>query len=385
MQRRFFIAGGLGVGGLLAAGPGWARQADASVKEIAVPVRLMNNRVLVDVTLNGTGPLSFVIDTGGMLSGVKQDLATRLNLKAQRFVRLNGANFPLYEVGEVVYGGAIRQPRVALFGVTSSMALGGDGLLAAGVVTAMDSRLEFENGIWRVFPDGAPPLPDGYQRLRSELTTNTEGLSLIPYADIAVSGRTQRALWDTGGPRPLSIHREAARGLGLLDPSVPYAPIPFSGIQGRLSENGRMVRVSSITVGEHTYENVLAAIHPANTPRHYDVLLGLPIIQTLDMAFDRASKSFAIRRNGLAVGSEPHYSRSGIWMEVARGRVRVADVGTGSPAALAGVQVGDILDGVSTLEDGVRLLAGPEGQAKELRLTRAGQSVTARFELKAYL
>lgn len=385
MQRRFFIAGGLGVGALLAAGPGWARQADTLVKEIAVPVRLMNNRVLVDVTLNGTGPLSFVIDTGGMLSGVKQDLAARLNLKPQRFVRLNGANFPLYEVGEVVYGGAIRQPRVALFGVTSSMALGGDGLLAAGVVTAMDSRLEFENGIWRVFPDGAPPLPDGYQRLRSELTTNTEGLSLIPYADIAVNGRTQRALWDTGGPRPLSIHREAARSLGLLDPSVPYAPIPFSGIQGRHSENGRMVRVSSITVGEHTYENVLAAIHPANTPRHYDVLLGLPIIQTLDMAFDRASRSFAIRRNGLAVGNEPHYSRSGIWMEVARGRVRVADVGTGSPAAQAGVQVGDVLDGVSALEDGVRLLAGPEGQAKELRLTRAGQSVTARFELKAYL
>lgn len=384
MQRRFFIAGGLGVGGLLVAGPGWARQA-APVKEIAVPVRLTNNRVLVDVTLNGTGPLSFVIDTGGMLSGVKQDLATRLNLKAQRFVRLNGANFPLYEVGEVVYGGAIRQPRVALFGVTSSMALGGHGLLAAGVVTAMDTRLEFENGIWRVFPEGAPPLPEGYQRLRSELTTNTEGLSLIPYADIAVNGRTQRALWDTGGPRPLSIHREAARSLGLLDPSLPYAPIPFSGIQGRLSENGRMVRVSSITVGDHTYENVLAAIHPANTPRHYDVLLGLPVIQTLDMAFDRTAKSFAVRRNGLAVGVEPHYSRSGIWMEVARGWVRVADVGTGSPAALAGVQVGDVLEGVSALEDGVRLLAGPEGQVKDLRLTRAGQSVTARFELKAYL
>lgn len=377
MRRRDFIAGGV-LG--LTASPTWAQGAN----DIAIPIRLANSRVLVDVTLNGTGPLPFVIDTGAAVSGMMQALADRLELTPARHVRLNGKGFPLYEVQEVVYGGAIRQPRVALFGLERSMTLGGDGLLAAGVVTAMDSQLEFERGVWRVHPNGAPTL-EGYEPLPSEMKTNVHGLSLIPYADIGINGRTQRTLWDTGGPRPLSLHHEAARGLGLLHPSVSYAPIPFAGIQGRLPESGRMVRVSRVTIGSHVYENVLVAVQPAGTPRNYDALLGLPIMRTLDMAFDRSSKTFAVRRNGLTVGEDPHYSRSGIWLDETRGRVQVAVVGTGSPAAGAGVRAGDILEGPKSLDDAIALLSGPEGQVKELRLVRNGQGVTARFELKAYL
>lgn len=382
MRRRDFIVGGsAGVaGGSTWAGQAWARQANS----IEVPIRLANGRVLVDVTLNGEGPLPFVIDTGGAVSGMKNGLGDRLRLRPQRYATLNGRRFPVYEVGEVVYGGAIRQPRVALFELNEYTMLGGDGLLAAGTVTAMDAQLEYERGVWSIHPGGMPAL-DGYERLPSEMKTNNQDLSLRPYADVSVNGRTLRALWDTGAPRPLSVHHEAARSLGLLEPSVPYAPVRFSGIQGMSADAGRMVRAAKITIGSSEYSDILVAINPPSSPRNQDAVLGLPIMQTLDTAFDRSSRTFSVRRNGLTPGEEPHYSRSGIWMDAGRGRVRVAEVGTGSPAAEAGVRPGDVLDGVSDLQAGVRLLAGPDGQTKELRLNRNGQSLIVRFDLKAYL
>lgn len=376
MRRRdFIIAGAAG----LAAGPVWARQG----RSIEVPIRLENGRVLVDVTLNGEGPVPFVIDTGGSVSGMKGVWAERLGLRPARYVTLNSKRFPLYEVGEVGFGGVIRQQGVALFGLDEGTVLDVQGLLAAGTVTAMDASLEYERGVWSVYPDGMPPL-DGYERLPSEMKASAEGASMIPHADVAVNGRVMRALWDTGAPRPLTVHYEVARGLGLLHPSIPYAPIGFAGIQGVNPDTGRMVRVERITIGSNDYSNMLLAIYPPSIPRRYHALLGLPIMRTLDTAFDRSSRTFSVRRNGLAPDMAPKYPLSGIWLNDRRGQARVDAVGLNSPAAEAGVQVGDLLEGAS-LREGVALLDGSVGQSKELKLNRDGQKLTVRFDLKAYL
>lgn len=376
MRRRDFIV--IGAAGL-AAGPAWARQG----RSIEVPIRLENGRVLVDVMLNGEGPAPFVIDTGGSVSGMKSGWSERLGVRPSRHVMLNGKRFPLYEVRDVVFGGVIRQPSVALFGLEEGTTLGAEGLLAAGTVTAMDASLEYERGVWSVYPDGMPPL-DGYERLPSEMKAYSEGASMIPHADVAVNGRVMRALWDTGAPRPLTVHYEVARGLGLLDPSIPYAPIGFAGIQGVAPDTGRMVRVERITIGSNDYSDMLLAIYPPSIPRRYHALLGLPIMRTLDTAFDRSSRTFSVRRNGLEPDRAPKYPLSGIWLNDRRGQARVDAVGLNSPAAEAGVQVGDLLEGAS-LQEGVTLLAGDEGEARELRLNRDGRSLTVRFDLRAYL
>lgn len=376
MRRRDFIIAG--TAGLLSSSA-WARQADT----IEVPIRLDNARVLVEVALNGRGGLPFLIDTGGVISGMKQALANSLGLRRVRNVQLNRRVFPLYEVAEVVYGAKIRQERVALFGL-DGVRLGAEGLLAAGVVTAMDSELEFERGVWRVHPGGAPALA-GYERLPSEMRTNTEGLSMRPYGDVVVNGRTLRALWDTGAPRSLSLHFEEARRMDLIHPDVPFAPIGFSEIQGRHPDSGRLVRVNQVRIGAARYDGLLVAIRPEGNSVTMDPVLGLPVMRTLDMAFDRSAKTFSVRRNTLSEEGGGQYGLAGLWCNEIRGGVRVDVVGTGSPAAAAGVRAGDMFASISRLRDAIDQFNGPPGKPVSLRLIRNGQPVTAAFELRAYL
>ncbi len=100
--------------------------------------RLEGGRALIDATLNGKGPFPFIIDTGAVVSGVLEETARAVGLKKIREVNLKGDKFPLYAADEVVLGGAVRMPDVALAGLWRLG--GGTGLLAAGLMTTFDSE-----------------------------------------------------------------------------------------------------------------------------------------------------------------------------------------------------------------------------------------------------
>jgi serine protease Do len=145
------------------------------------------------------------------------------------------------------------------------------------------------------------------------------------------------------------------------------------------------VRCGRLTIGETTYDNPLVLVRmEQHGMLQFGGLLGLPVIQTLDMAFDRRRRSFAVRRNGLEPGGSP-YGLSGLWLNEERGRVVVSEVGVGSPAAAVGIQAGDVVEGVANLRAALDRLQGEAGQPVELSLVRNGAAVSARFELRAYL
>lgn len=377
-NRRTLLTGlSLTLGAALAPPVAFARQAAS----IAAPIRLEGGRVLLDVRLNGQGPLPFVIDTGAEISGLRQEVADRLSLRKQKDVRLNGKVFPLYEMAEVTYGGVIRQANVGLFGL-SGMTLGGEGLLAAGVVTSFDSELEFERGVWRVHPGGAPAR-EGYEALPSEMKQSYHQASMRPFGDIAVAGQTIRPVWDTGMPRPLMLDYESGRRLGFTRPETPFAPVPLTSIRGRHPEPGRLTRVGRITIGSSTYDDVLAVVRPQSDGRGWGPVLGLPIMRTLDMAFERSSRRFSVRRNGLEP-TAPNYGGSGLWVDEDGGRVAVSAVGIGSPAAAAGVRIGDVVDGLD-FQATLQVLGGRDGPDVTLPLRRNGEAVGATFTMRAYL
>ena len=362
-------------GGLALAGPALARRSS-----IAVPITL-GDRVLMDVRLNGQGPFPFAVDTGAVVSGVKQDLADRLDLRKQRDVRLNGASFPLYNVPEIVFGGAVRQENAALFGL-EGVNLGADGLLAAGLLTTYDSELDFERLQWRVHPQGGPDRT-GFERLESELRTVGPG-SDRPFADVTLDGEVMRPVWDTGAPRPMSIPYRIGRGLGLWRDDRPFGSVLVTGIQGAASRPGRIVRAGRLTIGGSTYDRPMVLIRPEGHPLG-ESILGLPIMRTLDLSLDRAGRDVWVRRNALQAGTEARYGNAGTWLEEAGGGVRVALVSPESPAAAAGLLPGDMVQGPDGLRGAIARLAGPAGAEREMTVRRGGQTLTVRVTLADYL
>lgn len=377
LSRRGALAGSL-----LLAGLGAAVSARAQGAGIAAPIRLENGRVLMDVTLNGQGPFPFAVDTGAEASGLRLELAQRLGLQELRSVRLGGREFPFYGVDELLLGGAVRQADVGLFGLEGRN-LGAEGLLAAGLITAVDSELLFEAGQWRVYPSGGLDR-SGFQPLQGTIEpARVAGLSSRLFTTVGIDGRSERAVIDTGAPRPLILSRDRAERLGLWTDTTPFAPVPHSNIRGPSDEPSRLVRLARLSVGDQTYENMLVALN-AGEVIGGETILGLPVVRTLDLSISRADDSIWVRRNGLGV-NEPTYGFSGLWLDESDGRVEVGQVGTGSPAAAAGVQRGDVLVGVTTLRQGLDLIGGPAGRAVTLSLRRGRSTFDVSFTLAAYL
>lgn len=357
------------------AGPALARRS-----AITVPITL-GERVLMDVRLDGQGPFPFAVDTGAVVSGVKQQLADRLDLRKLRDVRLNGADFPLYTLAEIIFGDTVRQENAVLFGL-EGVNLGAEGLLAAGLLTTYDSELDFGRGEWRVHPEGGPDRT-GFERLESELRTVGPG-SDRPFADVTLDGEVIRPVWDTGAPRPMSIPYRIGHRLGLWRDDRPFGSVLVTGIQGASSRPGRIVRAGRLTIGGSIYDRPLVLIRPEGHPLG-ESILGLPIMRTLDLSLDRARRDVWVRRNGLQPNTEARYGNAGTWLEEAGGGVRVALVSPGSPAAGAGLRPGDMVQGPDGLRGAIARLAGPAGAEREMTVRRAGQTLTVRFTLADYL
>ena len=376
--RRRLVASAISLP-VLAGLPGLARAADGPV---VAAIRVTDQRVLIDVLLDGKGPFSFVIDTGAVVSGVREAVVQQVGLRKLRDVRLNaGKSFPLYAVDDLVLGGAVHQKDAALFGLEGPR-LGGDGLLAAGLMTALDSELDFAAGEWRVWPTGSPDRT-GFTRLASELREDpgVNGSRRI-FADVTLGGVVLRPVFDTGMPWVLSLTHATGRKLGLWNDTTPYVPTRTSSIGGVAKSLARLVRGPLLQVGGETYPAPLVIVRPPDVAGP-DEVLGLPLMRTLNLSVDRAAKAVWVRRNSLAV-TETRYGGSGLWVEDDKGRVRVAEVGTGSPAAGAGVRVGDVLD-VATVRDAIGLLGQPHGSVVSLKLKRQGGAADATFTLAAYL
>jgi serine protease Do len=269
-----------------------------------------------------------------------------------------------------------------MFGL-EDVGLGGDGLLAAGMVTAVDSELDFERQQWRLYPGGGIDR-SAYTRLKSKLRAAgaVAGSQRIE-AEIDLGGVTMRPAWDTGMPWLLNLNYQDARKLGLWSDTTPYSPIRQRAL-GELNLGiSRIVRAPTLKIGPAVYENPLIVVRGPWSKLDESVL-GLPVIRTLNLSVEPATEGLWVARNGLSP-TPTTYNGTGVWVDEARGVVSIADVGVGSPAAKAGVKAGDVISGVSTIREALGLLNVGPGGTVALKLKRGGQALDAHFSPTAYL
>lgn len=397
MQRREVIralvlgTGGLAIGGSRVAAAGTEAAGAAGARRVvARKIELTPSRVIMQLLIDGQGPYPFMLDTGGFLSLIDDDLARALKLQMRGSTGGSGVGgstvMPLYLANEVVFGGAARQRGVAFAGLSHGFSGGVRGALAAGFLTAIDSDLDFDTGEWRSYPDGRPERT-GYVRIGSAMDDSRSGRagSRHLYGDATVNGRSFRFLLDTGAPGGVSVDQAAAKALGLLDAMRPYAPMKLSGIGGQTGI-ARLVRADSVTFGDHRLDRPLVMIRAAGDNRGTGVsgIIGLNTLRQFNLSTDVRAKALWVRWRGADSALPERYGMSGLWIERDGAGVEIAAVGTGSPAADAGLRVGDrILD--DAFETVLRKIGGRPGAQVSLRIDRAGAAQTVTFALKPYL
>lgn len=323
------------------AGRSWAQDG-----AIVAPIQLKDERVLIETRINGRGPYPFAIDTGAVVSGLEEEIARQLGLPVLRKVRLLGREFDLFKVSDLALGGAVRQPDAALFGLKGDLR-GASGLIAAGMMTAFDSTLDFERAEWRVYPGGLTER-SGYEQLDSwiRVDAGANGSKRIGLRAM-LDGKPVKLLVDTGMPRTVVLERDVGRRLGYWDDSRPFAPVPSSGIAGLAPRPSRALRGGLLQVGGMNFEAPVITVQDGPPPQQdYDGIIGLPVLERMNLSVDSRGGTLWVKANGRP-GWRERISRTGLWVDAAPGGAKVSVVGTGSPAAAAGLKVGDRIKGES--------------------------------------
>ena len=352
------------------------------------PIRVRDDRLWMPVRFGDDKIHNFILDTGAFTNLIDRELAVGLGLRRVGSLRVTG-------LGGVVRYTAYRAPDVSLgevrVGSLTFAAFEDDvrihpqagGALSAGLLTVADTDLDFDQGEWRLHIDGRDSRP-GFEALPSSIqSAGPETGAAKIHVDTVIDGQTYRLQVDTGSPGEIMLNPAGTRRSGWWNAIKPFAPHRRRGIGGD-GGAARLVRAGSANLGGIGFERPLISLTDPAESRTMDGdgLLGIRLIERMNLSTDIGGRRLWAKRNARPLRPE-RYGMSGLWLGESGGGLVVEEVGTGSPAAAAGLREGDRIEG--ELAEWIRRLAGRPGEAIEIPYRRGGEVRSATVTLREYL
>jgi len=340
---------------------------------ITIPIELATHHLIVKVTVNGSAPLSFVLDTGAHAAIIRTDAAKALGLTLEGQATVRGAG-PGSQTAQFVRGAAwslvgldgFSQPislAVPMSDLPSAMGRPIDGIIGGEFIRQFVVEVDYRARHIRLHP-------------RDSFTYTGPGQS-IPIEFVNVSHPTLRATVTPAGSAP--IERQfmfdigAGTALALHSPFVSEQHLPGSSVRtirslgsagagGQVS--GQLGRVDSLQIGSFTIDNPITlfsedkagALANAALAGNIGAQIAMRFHLYLDYAhqriifepsatfgepFDRAFSGLAIRARGADFRT-----------------FQITDVLEDSPATDAGVEKGDVITAIDGVPADRLTLAG---------------------------
>jgi hypothetical protein len=352
-----------------------------------IPFELVDNHVSLPVTIDGKGPFRFLFDTGGA-NIVDADVAKQLGLRAAG----NGAGsgvgsateaFQFATVDALGVGGAtlrkqtfVVAPVHAGFGVSSGKPV--DGLIGFEVLARFVTTFDYgtQNVVLRTPAAAASPA----QGKTIPFAFNGQH----PMVDCAIGGFAGQCVLDTGSRVAVSVLTPfLAAHPTIAPPNATAVGANGFGVGG--ASLGRLGR-TTLSIAGYTIPDVIADLSTQTQGAFADPFyagnVGAGVLKRFAVTFDYAHQTVAFVPDA-AFATRETYDRSGMFLITQGGKIVVADVRPGTPAAAAGLVRGDVLATVAGRDGGtlglaaVRdLLRGAPGTTVSLHVV--GKDGTAR-------
>lgn len=259
---------------------------------VEVPMRMVNRRPLVDVRINGGGPYTFVIDTGGSgLARADSSLVEKLKLEVVGEARGaagtggQAVSMPIVRYSTLEIGGATfrdvdapsrdynegREPRI-------------DGILGIGLFSTCLVTLDFVRSVLRI-ERGTLPEPDGREVFPF---TNPRGIAELP---IRVAGVEIVAHIDTGAMADITLPLSFADKLPLSSaPVVVGKAVTVSGPM----EISEAALKGNVEIGRHQIAEPTLQFTPARRLAN----LGIGVISEFALTIDQQNRRVRFARSG---------------------------------------------------------------------------------------
>jgi Aspartyl protease/PDZ domain len=359
---------------------------DGGAASVTVPFRLLNNHIYVSTMVNGKGPYTFIVDTGGHCL-ISPQLVVELGLKIVGATAMSGAG------AKTTAGGFTHVDEIALGGVRMRNQLG----FAAPIYTPAVEGIRVEGMVgFEMFRRFAIQIDYGREVMiitdptRFDPTGAGTAVSFVFYDHLPMVRGTLADLparfdIDTGSRSELDITGPFVTAHGLRARfSKGVSAVTGWGMGG--PSRSYVVRLPSLTLGGVQVSNVVAGLSEDKggsiSDPNYEGNIGGGLLKRFVVTFDYAHQMMYLRPIAPPPVDAGRFDRSGMWMNSGPNGYVVTDVAANGPADQAGVQVGDIItrlagapfrfDGLSDAR--ILLRARPAGTKIELDVTRGSET-----------
>jgi predicted aspartyl protease len=338
---------------------------------------LSSGSIVLKVQIAGE-TIAAVLDTGASHSIIDSSLAKRLGIATAKSVSVNGFSKQVrahHSVGTQItaagseYTTSLLVVDMSPTGLEQKMILGRD-FLDSHVV-----KFDFTNSRFRVL-----------ENAEAESLTSTP-IPLLSYSrrilriPVRINGQEEFADLDLGNQNSLLISDSAA---ARLIPELPRSTWVTLDVSGLLTTGSVVVPVLSVAGTDLRSVPALVMTLPDNASAN----VGLPVLRRFGMVLDLGKSRLWLTPDAAAIERPFERNRLGAALDPQEEGLKILHVALNSPAAAAGLAVGDVIvevDGRRVTRDNRSELSrfgdGAAGESHRI-LTKAGRSIV--LQLRDY-
>ncbi|MEM1325860.1 MAG: aspartyl protease family protein [Bacteroidota bacterium] len=329
-------------------------------RKVEIPFELINDLIIVEVTLNNGFPMKFIFDTGAEHTILnKPEIAQMMNMRYTRKFTIMGADMQTELYAYLIRNidiklGRLYSPNESIlvlqedyFRFEELTGMPVYGILGANFFRQFVLSINYSSQVIELIkPSYFDKTKGKYQELPIEVYRNKPYL----YADMNMTqdtAQTVKLLLDTGASLPLLIYTDTDTSL-----TIPPNAIPGNvgrGLGGFLS--GYQGRVHSLEFSEFELANVVTNFQKSDSLYHYEVLndrngiIGNQILKRFEIVIDYWNQKAYLKPNK-RYETAFKYDRSGLVILASGEKLNkfvVQRIIPDSPADRAGLQKGDII------------------------------------------
>lgn len=320
-------------------------------RQASIPVEVVENKVYLDVMLNGKGPFRFELDTGGA-NIIDTAVSKEIGAAGSGSTQVTGvgsasAASSFAVVKSLRMGDALLTDQVFMVlpiaksvGIAHGVAF--DGLIGYEVLSRFVTTLDYRHKKI-VFH-----MPGSYVPPPNATVVPIELYGTQPQFACRIDEVATTCTLDTGASESIALFsRFVKQNPGVVPARLTAPGVNAFGIGG--PHNGRLGRVQTLSFGDLTLRDLVG-----DYPMHVGGGLAMPFIganvggavwKRFTMTLDYRRLTMALTRNA-SFKTRDHWDRSGVYI-INNGAMTIIGVRPGTPAARVGLAKGDVITSVN--------------------------------------